>query len=192
MALSVVLRLATMKSLLCILAALCTTEATSHFRSPIRSVVSQRSEAEDFYSFGKSLGLSDSVILPLEDDYGNATSPAKIAQLACLVAQASIGQNQVDTPPLDQTVVEENWYVKTLLTSDTLVNVMDKCILITILYLGLRHASTSLPVLCNQGMRTIYRQPSASSDFSEPNSLFEVVATPPIPVGRVLGRMGFS
>lgn len=62
-----------------------------------------------FVSFGRSLGLDSRKIQSLAAKYALATTPAEVVEVACLTALAALGEAQVDTRPLNNATVQENW-----------------------------------------------------------------------------------
>ncbi|KAK2732573.1 hypothetical protein CKAH01_08671 [Colletotrichum kahawae] len=67
-------------------------------------------EPTSFERFGQAIGLSPQHIELLGQQYAKVEGDTDdIVQVACLTAEAVIGQEHVDTLPLNQTVVEENW-----------------------------------------------------------------------------------
>lgn len=64
----------------------------------------------NFRIFARSLGLSNSAARELADRYGQAATDPEILEVACLTAHGALGEAQVDTSPLSQTVVDMNWY----------------------------------------------------------------------------------
>ncbi|RYP10040.1 hypothetical protein DL765_008239 [Monosporascus sp. GIB2] len=68
---------------------------------------------EEFSSFSSSIGLSESQSRDLKSRFytalGYGSSPREILDIACQAAQESLGAEQVDNPPVNQTLVNENW-----------------------------------------------------------------------------------
>ncbi|KAH6701360.1 hypothetical protein BKA61DRAFT_561607 [Leptodontidium sp. MPI-SDFR-AT-0119] len=62
-----------------------------------------------FAVFGKSIGLSELAVRTLGDKSANISNSVEALTVACQTAQESLGAAQVDTTPLNQTVVDENW-----------------------------------------------------------------------------------
>jgi hypothetical protein len=62
-----------------------------------------------FISFGRGLGLSPRKVQHLAAKYAAATTPAEVVEVACLTALAALGEAQVDTRPLNNATVQENW-----------------------------------------------------------------------------------
>lgn len=60
----------------------------------------------EFESFCQSLGLSNSDVDVLWDKLSTGTSDI---EAACLTAQTTLGEVQVDVTPLNKTVVNDNW-----------------------------------------------------------------------------------
>jgi hypothetical protein len=77
-------------------------------------------------NFAQTLGLTAADVRSLEDKYAQRTETSTIVEVACLAAQLLLGADQVDTAPLNQSTVEENWYVryprKQLLTDNLIVS----------------------------------------------------------------------
>lgn len=69
----------------------------------------QRRDNAHLKAFARSLGLSNIDIRDLSDRYSKAENGPKTIDLACLTAQDALGEGQVNTPPLNQTVVDANW-----------------------------------------------------------------------------------
>ncbi|OTB15927.1 hypothetical protein K445DRAFT_317556 [Daldinia sp. EC12] len=65
--------------------------------------------SKEFETFYTSIGLSKEQAETLKEKYGVETPKAKSLEAACTAAQLSLGNSQVDTSPLNQTVVGENW-----------------------------------------------------------------------------------
>ncbi|EFQ89092.1 hypothetical protein PTNB73_07272 [Pyrenophora teres f. teres] len=63
----------------------------------------------DFASFGQGIGLSESTIQTLGDQFAQASNPVEALTVACRTARESLGGAQVEATPIDQTVVEVNW-----------------------------------------------------------------------------------
>lgn len=70
--------------------------------------------SSDFSSFGESIGLSSSECSSLKAQYdeviSNPNASDIILDIACLTARVSLGSDQVDASPLNQTLVNENWW----------------------------------------------------------------------------------
>ncbi|KAI5862351.1 Glucooligosaccharide oxidase [Durotheca rogersii] len=68
---------------------------------------------EDFNAFAKSIGLSSSQTCKLKAKYdaivNGGNSPEDNLDLACQVAQESLGADQVDSAPVGQALINENW-----------------------------------------------------------------------------------
>ncbi|RYP70115.1 hypothetical protein DL769_005092 [Monosporascus sp. CRB-8-3] len=68
---------------------------------------------EEFSSFSSSIGLSKSQSRDLKSRFYEAlchgSPPREILDIACQAAQESLGTEQVDSPPINQTLVNENW-----------------------------------------------------------------------------------
>ena len=62
-----------------------------------------------FVVFGKSIGLSELAVRTLGDKSANISNSVEALTVACQTAQESLGAVQVDTTPLNQTIVDENW-----------------------------------------------------------------------------------
>lgn len=88
-----------------VVAALC----ASRVAGAIAGDLQKGHNKSSFWRFGQEIGLSHGQIETLGQQYAKASSDADILQVACLVAEAAIGQGYVETSPLNQTVVEENW-----------------------------------------------------------------------------------
>jgi hypothetical protein len=90
-----------------IVAALCvgTVVATS-FDTNRPNASARNHTQEDFESFCKGLGLSTPDIDTLWDKLATGTADIEVA---CLTAQAVLGEAQVEITPLNQTLVNENW-----------------------------------------------------------------------------------
>ncbi|ETS75027.1 hypothetical protein PFICI_13511 [Pestalotiopsis fici W106-1] len=69
--------------------------------------------ADSLASFAKRIGLSDSHAKALQSQHGsswsNDTQPDENLKIACQVAQLILGLDQVETSPVNQTIVKENW-----------------------------------------------------------------------------------
>lgn len=65
--------------------------------------------SEKFEAFYNSIGLSEAQAGTLKEKYGIETTDANSVEAACTAAQLSLGASIVDTSPLNQTVVGENW-----------------------------------------------------------------------------------
>lgn len=81
------------------------------FSSITTSKMSFQTTGDDFQSFCSSIGLSDeqaSGLKPMLGTNSDNSSDAAL-QIACQTAQVSLGTEQVNISPLNQTVVEENW-----------------------------------------------------------------------------------
>lgn len=90
-----------------IVAALCAgTVVAVSFNADTPNASAGNHTQEDFESFCQSLGLSTSDVDTL---WAKVTRGTADVEVACLTAQASLGDGQVDTTPLNQTVVSENW-----------------------------------------------------------------------------------
>jgi hypothetical protein len=63
----------------------------------------------DFASFGEEIGLSKSIIQALGDEFARASHPVQALAVACRTARKCLGEAQVETIPVDQTIVEINW-----------------------------------------------------------------------------------
>jgi hypothetical protein len=59
-------------------------------------------------SFLASVGVSGAEVGSLTEAYEKKTSPSIF--LACQVAKFVLGRDKIDTAPLNETVVDENWY----------------------------------------------------------------------------------
>ncbi|KAH8590926.1 hypothetical protein B0O99DRAFT_598706 [Bisporella sp. PMI_857] len=60
-------------------------------------------------NFAQTLGLTAADVRSLKDKYAQRTETSTIVEVACLAAQLLLGADQVDTAPLNQSTVEENW-----------------------------------------------------------------------------------
>ncbi len=65
--------------------------------------------SNDFIAFGKSLGLDALKVQSLAATYVLATTPAGLLEVACLTAVSALGDAQVDTRPLNNATIQENW-----------------------------------------------------------------------------------
>ncbi|KAI0850546.1 FAD-binding domain-containing protein [Daldinia vernicosa] len=65
--------------------------------------------SEKFEAFYNSIGLSEAQAETLKEKYGIETTDENSVEAACTAAQLSLGASIVDTAPLNQTVVGENW-----------------------------------------------------------------------------------
>ncbi|GKT43289.1 FAD-dependent monooxygenase yanF [Colletotrichum spaethianum] len=68
-----------------------------------------RGNITGFEDFARSLGVGDDDLQAIATKYGSAKQIPKSAGVACLLAQYALGESQVDTSSLNQTVVDENW-----------------------------------------------------------------------------------
>lgn len=77
------------------------------------SKMSFQTTGDEFQSFRSSIRLSDEQASRLKSRLDQATnidnSSNAALQIACQTAQVSLGNDQVNVSPLNQTVVEENW-----------------------------------------------------------------------------------
>lgn len=64
---------------------------------------------EDFATFAKDIKISETQIKSLATSLASAKTSSAILAVACLTAQVVLGGPQVDTTPLDQAVVKDNW-----------------------------------------------------------------------------------
>ena len=76
------------------------------------SLILARNDVTELSNFAQTLGLSETQIQSLEVKYSQATTRSTIVEVACLAAQLCLGTDQVDTTPVNQTIVEENWYFR--------------------------------------------------------------------------------
>ncbi|KAI8963317.1 FAD-binding domain-containing protein [Daldinia sp. FL1419] len=65
--------------------------------------------SEKSKTFSTAIGLSEAQAETLKDKHGVETTNANSLQAACTAVGLSIGDSKVDTSPLNQTVVGENW-----------------------------------------------------------------------------------
>ncbi|KAK3984531.1 FAD binding domain-containing protein [Cladorrhinum sp. PSN332] len=64
---------------------------------------------DDFVTFAKSLEVPEPQIKSLSTSLSAAKTSSAILGVACLTAQLLLGEARVDTTPLNQAVVQENW-----------------------------------------------------------------------------------
>ncbi|KAM7210774.1 hypothetical protein V8F06_013852 [Rhypophila decipiens] len=64
---------------------------------------------DDFATFAKDIQVPETQINSLSKNLASARTSTAILTLACLTAQVVLGGSQVDTAPLDQAVVKDNW-----------------------------------------------------------------------------------
>lgn len=67
------------------------------------------SNVTKFTSFAQNLGLSAANTRALAARYAKADDSVAILNVACLTAQGVLGAANVDTSPLNQTIVDVNW-----------------------------------------------------------------------------------
>lgn len=67
--------------------------------------IQPRDNATEFTRFAQDIGLPAAQIESVRVKFSQATK----VELACLTAQFLIGIDNVDTVPLNETIVEENW-----------------------------------------------------------------------------------
>jgi len=72
-----------------------------------RNIWARGDNVTAFSNFAKALGLSDADIKSLGDKQAQATA----TELACMTAHHCLGTAQVDTTPVNSTIVDENWYI---------------------------------------------------------------------------------
>ncbi|EUC42424.1 hypothetical protein COCMIDRAFT_39532 [Bipolaris oryzae ATCC 44560] len=63
----------------------------------------------DFASFGQQIGLPKSTIQTLGEKIAQVSNPVEALAAACQTARESLGEAQVQSAPVDQTIVEVNW-----------------------------------------------------------------------------------
>ncbi|KAI1178067.1 FAD-binding domain-containing protein [Nemania sp. FL0916] len=63
----------------------------------------------DFEAFGQTLGLSESSIESVGDRYARASATDNVLDIACLTAKLALQPGEVETAPINQTVIEVNW-----------------------------------------------------------------------------------
>ncbi|KAK4222534.1 FAD binding domain-containing protein [Podospora fimiseda] len=63
----------------------------------------------DFVTFAKSIQVPEDQIKSLSTSFSSAKTTSAILNVACLTAKILLGEPQVDTTPLNQAVVQENW-----------------------------------------------------------------------------------
>ncbi|TVY91044.1 Bifunctional solanapyrone synthase, partial [Lachnellula willkommii] len=69
------------------------------------NILAREDNVTAFSNFAKTLGLSDADITTLGDKHANVTA----LERACMIAQCSLGTAEVDTTPVNLTIVDENW-----------------------------------------------------------------------------------
>ena len=83
----------------------------------VGSTESNPKPGKDFGSFAQALGVSASQISCLAGKYAAALTDNALLDLACLTAGVILGEEQVQSEAVNQTVVDVNWYVPTFLRS---------------------------------------------------------------------------
>ncbi|KAI0105083.1 hypothetical protein GGR51DRAFT_202935 [Nemania sp. FL0031] len=63
----------------------------------------------DFSAFGQNLHLPSPELRDLGTAYARASTNGAILSVACRTAQVALGKAQVETQPLNNTIVDENW-----------------------------------------------------------------------------------
>ncbi|KAK6062797.1 Bifunctional solanapyrone synthase 4 [Seiridium cupressi] len=89
--------------------ALCAGNSVAGSLHPTRFPRQTEGAVADFEEFARSYNLSEEQIKTLGAKYEQANTSAEQVEVACQTAQSSLGEAQVDTSPLNQTAVQENW-----------------------------------------------------------------------------------
>ncbi|GAP85194.1 putative fad linked oxidase-like protein [Rosellinia necatrix] len=63
----------------------------------------------DLESLGRALGLPEITIQDLGGQYARANTSAGVLDVACLTAKYALGPDEVETAPINHTIVEINW-----------------------------------------------------------------------------------
>ncbi len=142
------------------------------------STESNPTPSKDFGRFAQDVGLPASQISCLAGKYAAALTDSALLDLACLTARVILGEEQVESEVVNQTVVDVNWYVPTFFPPVSFPRAN------AYLTIGQRLAGLSHTASSSRGMRLMFLLPCKSSASSRASSLFGAVGTRPTQVGR--------
>ena len=144
--------------------------------TPTDSTEPNPTPGKDFGSFARNVGLPASQISCLAGKYAAALTDSALLDLACLTASVILGEEQVESGVVNQTVVDVNWYANFPPVSRPRLNAY--------LTLGRRLAGLNHTASSSRGMRVMFLWPCKSSASSGASLLFGAVGTRPIQAGR--------